>query len=282
MAGNIGGIVEKAQSLGAEFRVEDDGRLLVRRLSSLPADIQRALRSHKVEVVTYLTEAAVLWKGTPQEYRKLLMMREAELILAKRQLKGNDHVDWHFKNMTLDLEKKIADLRRGLAEAEEHIASVADKTTAGVGETAAPPAICQKALRDSDSTVADVSAEGVFCQVKAWAADDPKRWQRIHNALLRIYTPVWERIDSRDVLVSWAAACLALNRAKCELKRLESLRQPLSRRELDAKGGRQADVSFWGRLAHRLVAKIPEALANDAEATRVLIALVSGKHGDKD
>lgn len=117
-------------------------------------------------------------------------------------------------------------------------------------------------------------------QVSAWAGYEPERWKRVHTALLRIYTPAWDRVDARDILVAWAAAWLALTRAKQELTRLESLQRPLGRRELDAKGGRQADVSFWGRLAHRLTAQAPTALAEDAKAAKVLAALVNSKHGD--
>lgn len=127
------------------------------------------------------------------------------------------------------------------------------------------------------SADADVSRE-----VRAWAGNKPERWKRVHTALLRIYTPAWERVDARDILVAWAAACLALTRAKRQLTRLERLQRPLGRRELDAKRARQADMSFWGRLANRLVAQVPTALAEDAEAAKVLAALVNDKHGDRE
>ena len=117
MAGSIADIIEEAQKLGAEFRVEDEGRLLVRQFSALPDDIQQALRSHKVEVVTYLLKASIVWKGTPDEYHKLLMVREAELLLAEARLTGNKYNDWSTHNRIRDLEIKIADLRKWLAEA---------------------------------------------------------------------------------------------------------------------------------------------------------------------
>ena len=119
MAGIIVDIIKKAQKLGAEFRVEDDGRLLVRQFSALPDDIQQALRSHKGEVVTYLLKAPIVWKGTPDEYHKLLVVREAELLLAEARLTGNKYNDWSTHNWIRDLEIKIADLRRWLAEAME-------------------------------------------------------------------------------------------------------------------------------------------------------------------
>lgn len=130
-----------------------------------------------------------------------------------------------------------------------------------------------------DGAVASVCEE-VSCRVRAWAGNKPERWKRVHTALLRIYTPAWDRVDARDILVAWAAAWLALIRAKHQLTRLESLQRPLTRRELDAKGGRQADVTFWGRLADRLAAQVPTALAQDAEVAKVLLALVNDKHGD--
>lgn len=118
MAGSIANIIEKAQKLGARFRVEDDGRLLVRQFSRLPDDIQQALRSHKVEVITYLLKAPIVWKGIPDEYHKLLMVREAELLLAEARLTGNKYNDWSTHNRIRDLEIKIADLRRWLNDAK--------------------------------------------------------------------------------------------------------------------------------------------------------------------
>ena len=64
----------------------------------------------------------VIWEtGNIEQIRSLLVLREAELILAKAQLIGNDSVDWWAKNRILDLDMKIADLRRWLAEAVEKI-----------------------------------------------------------------------------------------------------------------------------------------------------------------
>ncbi len=117
MAGSIADIIEEAQKLGAEFRVENERRLLVRQFSALPEDIQQALRSHKVEVITYLLKAPIVWKGTPDEYHKLLMVREAELLLAEARLTGNKYNDWSTHNLIRDLEIKITDLRRWLNEA---------------------------------------------------------------------------------------------------------------------------------------------------------------------
>jgi hypothetical protein len=54
----------------------------------------------------------IIWKGTPDEYHKLLMVRKAELLLAEARLTGNPYIDWHTRNHIRDLEIKIADLRR--------------------------------------------------------------------------------------------------------------------------------------------------------------------------
>jgi hypothetical protein len=59
----------------------------------------------------------VVWKGTVNEYRSLLIVLEAELIAVKAQLSGNASIDWYAKNRILDLEIKIADVRKWLAEA---------------------------------------------------------------------------------------------------------------------------------------------------------------------
>ena len=61
----------------------------------------------------------VIWKGTVDEYRSLFVLREAELIVAKAQLTDDEYIDLRIKDKILDLEKKIADLRKWLAEALE-------------------------------------------------------------------------------------------------------------------------------------------------------------------
>jgi len=119
--------------------------------------------------------------------------------------------------------------------------------------------------------------EQIYSQVLKWAAEDPKRWQRLHNAILKIYAPAYDYIDARDILVSWAAAHSALTSAQNELKRLESIRSRLSQRETDTKRARQADTSFWGRLSQRLNGKIPNALKHDKEAVELLMKIISEK-----
>ena len=61
---------------------------------------------------------AVVWRGTADEYLRLLVLREAELVVAKTQLTGNERIDWYVKNRILDLEIKISDLKKWLAEVQ--------------------------------------------------------------------------------------------------------------------------------------------------------------------
>lgn len=62
----------------------------------------------------------IIWEtGNINQIRSLLVLREAELVLAKSQLTGNQYNDWSTHNRIRDLEIKIADLRRWLAEAME-------------------------------------------------------------------------------------------------------------------------------------------------------------------
>lgn len=60
----------------------------------------------------------IIWEtGNIAQIRSLLVLREAELVVAKTQLTGNRRIDWYLTNRILDLEIKIADLKRWLAEA---------------------------------------------------------------------------------------------------------------------------------------------------------------------
>ena len=167
---------------------------------------------------------------------------------------------------------KLVKTGRSYAGAEESTPTAEGKFTPDRTVVSVPP------FTSETRNIATVSSgQDVYYRVMNWANHDPKRWHRVHNSLLRIYAPSWGRRDGRDALVSWAAAHLALTRAQRELKRLDSLRRPLTRRELDTRGGRQADMSFWGRLARRMAPQIPVALAEDVEAREVLLRLIRRK-----
>jgi hypothetical protein len=118
-------------------------------------------------------------------------------------------------------------------------------------------------------------------RVTEWAGEDPKRWQKLHSTLLRIYSPFWVSDEARCLLVAWVAAWLALSRAKRDLAHLGNLRRPLTRGERAAEAARHADISFWGRLIRHLDPQIPGVLAQDRETIALLARLVSGK-GDSD
>ena len=117
--------IKEARLLGAEFRLTEEGMVMVRRLSLLPEELRIVLKEQRPEVSRCLNaeshdkDAPIIWKGTVQEYRSLLVVREAELVAAKAQLTGNDRADWYVRNRIHDLEIKVADLRKWLAKAME-------------------------------------------------------------------------------------------------------------------------------------------------------------------
>ena len=122
MGGALIKTIEQACSMGAEFRIAGDGKVMVRGLTLLPPEIQNALRQHRTQVLQYLESECqvppVIWEtGNLSQIRSLLVLREAELILAKAQLTGDDYRDWYVHNQIRDLETKIADLKRWLNEA---------------------------------------------------------------------------------------------------------------------------------------------------------------------
>ena len=191
---------------------------------------------------------------------------------------------------------KLVETGKSYAEAEESILTSEDKVSASDGSASAPPIIWETGdvaeinslpvPREVELPAAESLAgnstlscihEQVYCQVMKWAADDPERWARIHSVLLRIYAPRWESIDARDILVGWTGAWLSLIRARQQLRRLQSLKRPLTWNERNEKGGREADIGFWGRLTKRLSGQIPAALSEDIEAAGLLTKLCSKK-----
>ena len=87
------------------------------------AEAQESAPAAEVEVITDQGRASVppiIWEtGNIAQIRSLLVLREAELVVAKARLTGKDWVDCYIKNRILDLEIKVADLRRWLVEAME-------------------------------------------------------------------------------------------------------------------------------------------------------------------
>lgn len=116
-------------------------------------------------------------------------------------------------------------------------------------------------------------------ELMRWAGSDPKRWKKLHNAMLRVYSPCWESVDDRDILVAWVAAWAALTNAESDLARARAIRPPLTQPERNNKSARVVDVNFWGRLASCLEASASSALLRDQDAARVLDAvLVAGRN----
>ena len=57
-----------------------------------------------------------LERDNRREYRSLLILLEAELVVATVQLTGNEHIDFHIKNRIAGLEIQIAGIRTWLTQ----------------------------------------------------------------------------------------------------------------------------------------------------------------------
>ena len=123
MGRTLADTVEQARSIGAEFRVTEEGKVMVRGLTLLPPSIREVLHQNRTGVFEYLEverhAPPILWEtGNVSQLRSLLVLRQAELLLAKAQLTGDDYRDWYVSNKVRDLEIKITDLKKWLAEAK--------------------------------------------------------------------------------------------------------------------------------------------------------------------
>ena len=112
-------LVQQARQFGAEFKVDNRGRIWVKGIESLPKELQHDLRQHREDLLRYLAGGVIWETGNIAQIRSLLVFREAELVVAKTKLTGDSRSDWYINNTILDLEMKIADLRKWLAEALE-------------------------------------------------------------------------------------------------------------------------------------------------------------------
>ena len=62
---------------------------------------------------------SIIWEtGNIAQIQSLLVLRQAELILAEKQVTGEANHDWYANNRIKDLTIKIADLKRWITEAE--------------------------------------------------------------------------------------------------------------------------------------------------------------------
>jgi hypothetical protein len=112
-------LVKRARQMGAEFKIDDKGQIWVKGLELLPQELRRDLRQRKEDIFICLAGGVIWETGNLSQIRSLLMIREAELVVANKQLTGNSHFDWHTNNRITNLELQIADLRRWLAQAME-------------------------------------------------------------------------------------------------------------------------------------------------------------------
>lgn len=114
---NASALIQRCQSLGATLTPFGD-RLNVRAPQALPDDLMAALREAKPQVIAELQLRKVqpiIWHGTVDEYRSVLLIKEAELVAAMAQLTGYAPHDWYAKNRILTLEQHITDLRTWLS-----------------------------------------------------------------------------------------------------------------------------------------------------------------------
>ena len=67
MAGIVEMAIRRAHALGADFVLGDDGKVLVKGLSSLPEELRRTLRDNKSEVFEYIAQQSnkvepIIWQ----------------------------------------------------------------------------------------------------------------------------------------------------------------------------------------------------------------------------
>jgi hypothetical protein len=74
-----------------------------------------------VKYSPFIKKAVIILHGTVEEYRALLVIREAELVLARAQLGQGKIHDWYLNNRIADLETKIGDLKNWLSESKNNI-----------------------------------------------------------------------------------------------------------------------------------------------------------------
>ena len=85
------------------------------------AALELSLIDNKPSTPNTDTQPVIWGTGNEDQIRSLLVLREAELILAKSQLSGKYYEDWYLKNYIHDLEIKISDLKQWLAEAKKNL-----------------------------------------------------------------------------------------------------------------------------------------------------------------
>lgn len=118
---------ELRQLYGGKKPISDETLKLVHEAKKNGARVQAEADDSQrgAEVVSEIVEKSsavppVIWEtGNVDQIRSLLALREAELIVAKAQLTDDEYIDLRIKDKILDLEIKIADLRRWLAEATQ-------------------------------------------------------------------------------------------------------------------------------------------------------------------
>ena len=91
----------------------------LRKYAKTRPEVTSAIRQEQVELHQPVIHVPpIIWEtGNVSQIRSLLVLREAELLLAIAQLTGNDYLDWYIRNRIVDLKIKVADLKTWLKEA---------------------------------------------------------------------------------------------------------------------------------------------------------------------
>lgn len=116
-------LLDDARAAG--LSVEVKGNTLVVRGPRRAKAVALELLAHKQEIMECLKEPPVAWKGSVDEYSRLLIFKQAELEIAKASVTGEPRADWYIQNRILNLETQIADLtallRRKIINEEEGV-----------------------------------------------------------------------------------------------------------------------------------------------------------------
>lgn len=136
------------------------------------------------------------------------------------------------------------------------------------------PADVMAAIRRcKDEVVEFLTERDVVSRAQGWAGKDIKRWSRVLNVLKKDWQP-WEG-SPRGTLVIWASAHHRLAEAERGRGKLLSVKGILKKRERDTLHGREADISFYSRMAKGIYCKAVVSAQMDPAAGQCMERLLS-------